>query len=777
MTPPKRASRVLLTEDPFVESPEAARRGWHARAHWPAAWITLAGEPETPLVAGYRLRVDTDTAMTCRVHVSADERYELYIDGECVGRGPDRGDLEHWTFQSFDLSLGAGGHWLSARVWSLGDDAPYAQLSLGHGFLLAAEGRGDLTTGTGAWEAALLPGHRSLYRGVAWGCGEKLEIDGRAYPWGWQQGEDRLEWAPARKAQQAFARRYANDMPPNRMLVPSILPAQWEAAYTGGIVRLVTAFPGGDTHAIPLQASASNDAEVKQWQALLGGTPLTLAADTKRRVLIDLDNYLCAYPLLRLQGGRGAVCRINWQEAVFDDDGSKGDRDVIEGKRFRSISGEEDGVGDRFIAGGGDETYTTMWWEAGRFVEVTVETSDTALTIAGLEFVESRYPYQDVSTFESSDERLADLRRLAFRTLQMCSHETTMDCPFYEQLQYAGDTRLQLLVAYVTQDDDRLARQALLAFDHSRGSDGLTRSRYPSRVRQTIPPFSLWWVAMVHDFAMWRDDPSFVASLLPGVRAVLDAYRTTVDDDGIFHALDGWNFTDWVGEWSAGAPPDAHWGVSAALNFQLALVAGLAAELEDQLGEPELAARQRRLARRVLSAAESRFWSEERGLYADDASHEHWSEHAQCLALLAGAAHGATAVERAVGAEGLARTSVYFDHYLFEALGRIGRVDVVYQRLGLWFDQFARGLRTVVEQPEPTRSDCHAWGAHPIFHLYATLLGVRPAAPGMRAVRIDPKLGPLQWADGRLRTPHGPLRVRVDQTGTTVELPDGVKRL
>ena len=90
----------------------------------------------------------------------------------------------------------------------------------------------------------------------------------------------------------------------------------------------------------------------------------------------------------------------------------------------------------------------------------------------------------------------------------------------------------QCLVAYVTGDDDRLARQALLAFDRSRGIDGLTRSRYPSRVRQTIPTFSLWWVAMVHDFALWRGDLAFVADLMPGVRAVLDAYRRNVDDDG-----------------------------------------------------------------------------------------------------------------------------------------------------------------------------------------------------------------------------------------------------
>ena len=37
---------------------------------------------------------------------------------------------------------------------------------------------------------------------------------------------------------------------------------------------------------------------------------------------------------------------------------------------------------------------------------------------------------------------------VALRTLEMCSHDTSMDCPYYERLNYVGDTRLQSLVAY-----------------------------------------------------------------------------------------------------------------------------------------------------------------------------------------------------------------------------------------------------------------------------------------------------------------------------------------
>ena len=61
-----------------------------------------------------------------------------------------------------------------------------------------------------------------------------------------------------------------------------------------------------------------------------------------------------------------------------------------------------------------------------------------------------------------------------------------MDTPYWERLQYVGDTRLQALISYVVGGDDRLARQAIDAIDDSRVPDGITQSRYPSALPQMI---------------------------------------------------------------------------------------------------------------------------------------------------------------------------------------------------------------------------------------------------------------------------------------------------
>ena len=161
-----------------------------------------------------------------------------------------------------------------------------------------------------------------------------------------------------------------------------------------------------------------------------------------------------------------------------------------------------------------------------------VETGEAPLTVDSLAWRETRYPLEMESALETDDAAFDSVRPLMFRTLQMCSHETYMDCPYYEQLQYAGDTRLEILATYVSTHDDRLAVRAAQLYDQSRGPDGLTRSRYPSAVPQVIPPFSLWWVSMVYDLCMWRKRADAVRQLLPGVHAVLSAFAQRLGTGG-----------------------------------------------------------------------------------------------------------------------------------------------------------------------------------------------------------------------------------------------------
>jgi alpha-L-rhamnosidase len=81
--------------------------------------------------------------------------------------------------------------------------------------------------------------------------------------------------------------------------------------------------------------------------------------------------------------------------------------------------------------------------------------------------------------------------------------------------------------------------------------------------------------------------------------------------------------------------------------------------------------------------------------------------------------------------------------------------------MALWFELPALGFTTTPEQPEPSRSDCHAWGAHPLYHYFATVLGIRPTDPGFGTVEIHPQLGHLSYARGTLVHPRGEIAVDI----------------
>ena len=118
-------------------------------------------------------------------------------------------------------------------------------------------------------------------------------------------------------------------------------------------------------------------------------------------------------------------------------------------------------------------------------------------------------------------------------------------------------------------------------------------------------------------------------------------------------------------------------------------------------------------------------------------------------------------------------------HYLFEALAEAGRGDAILDRLDPWFALQAHGFRTVYESPGEPRSDCHAWGSHPLYHYAASLLGIRPAGLGFDAVHIHPQIGGLREASARIMHPKaGPIEVDISGLGerrvARIVLPPGL---
>jgi hypothetical protein len=357
-----------------------------------------------------------------------------------------------------------------------------------------------------------------------------------------------------------------------------------------------------------------------------------------------------------------------------------------------------------------------------------------------------------------------------------------MDCPFYEQLQYAGDTRIQCLVSLYMSGDARLMRNAIEQLDSSRVADAPTYSRAPSALQQYIPGFALWWIGMVHDYWMYTEDAAFVRSMLPGVRAVIDWFQRFQHPDGSLKRIPWWNYMDWVREWPRGMPPLEADGRSLLNDCQLILALDEAAQLEEALGRKMLAMEHRAAASKIRLLARRQYWSPERGLYADTPAKQKWSQHAQALAVLARVAVGPETkplMEKALTAQGLAQCSIYFRYYLHRACVVAGLGDRYLDLLDEWRQMLAAGLTTWAEQGVfRTRSDCHAWGSSPNIEFFRTVLGIDSGAPGWSRVRITPHPGKLEAVSGAIPHPKGLVEVSLkkgkDAWEVQVAVPEGI---
>ena len=693
-----------------------------------AAWIThqdLAAEyvPQVMRVVRFRKTFTVnDPAMPLEFDVSADERFYLVCDGKFVARGPHRGTVDNWMFQSYRLNLEKGEHTLEAVVWKhTKGNAPHAQISNRLAFSLAAKAPYDkeLTTGKAPWRAGIVEGVFEAGRGAgAWGVGTQAKIVGSGI-----YDKQPSQWKGVAVIKEVL---------PNRPFYCGTRKGEWQA--------------------YPTQLKDQLNRRLELGKCVDGdfSLPRTFPTNTTSSFLIDLGEYRCAYPEIRISGGKGASIEWKWAESLFHEKTNlKRNRGEWKGKYFS-------GFGDTFVSDGRDDAiFSPPWFRCGRWCRIVVKTAGEPLTVKDASIFETRYPLELETEFNSPQmPSLSPVQEICRRTMQMCAHEMLFDCPYYEQQMYPGDTRLQLNVISAMTSDDALVRRAIEFYDLGRKSDGLVPFNHPTTGLQDGLSYTLCYLLMHYDYMMLHNNREWFSARMPGYRNSLFAVEYYTRDDGLLGKTPGWTFVDWVNApgWDFGNPPGALAGkATAQVNGLWLLALRRAEKIEESLGNKDLAAHWRNRAERLAESCRRVFWDEKKGLFADDPDKLYFSEHSQILMLLGGALEGDAAkacFEKLVSAPGLARTSVYFKYYLFETYFKFKCADLFFKGLGLWEDYLKLGCTTTIESPENSwsnaRSDCHAWGSHPIYFLRAHVAGIRPDVPFFERVRIAPQPGHLK---------------------------------
>ena len=685
--------------------------------------------------------------------VSADERFVLLLDGEEIARGPMRGLPNRWHYQSYRVTdLKPGAHRLEAVCWQVGEHAPLAQVSVRGGFILKASGGydGQLTTGTAAWKVAPLAGTHMTHKGKsgAFGVGSQCEVRGTGLL---DEVPDAASWADA-VVVRGPVKTWAGLTVQGWKLFPSPLRDMMSETKAPGAVK-------------------------RGFDALKPGA--VVPANTKVTAWWDLGNYYCAYPRLVVSGGKGAKVCWDWAECLTGPDGKKGDRAAFgEGLDMRRP------FGDAFLLDGRDQAcFTTPWWRCGRWCRLTVETADEPLTIGRIAIDETRYPVEMAASFECDDPFVMKMQPVCARSLQMCMHEMFFDCPYYEQQMYPGDSRVQYLVSGLFDTEDRLVRNAITLYDTDRRENGMIPMNCPTRGMQDALGFTCCEVMMFGDYAWNHTNRDWLKARLPGLNHTLMGMEDFLNADGLLGKTPGWNFVDWVSSWRDGVPPDGNAeSPNAEMNLQYLHAILSAAITEEAVGDTTLAAHWRARAERLKAAVRKAFWCSDKALFASNVGKTKFSEHAQCLALLADVVTGEEALRcfRAlVETPDLARGTIYYKHYLFTTFFKFRRADLFFRNLGFWKNCLDWNLSTILETPGiNSRSDCHGWGSHPLWHLHTGIAGVKSAAPFYGKVLVEPQPAHLKRLRSVTPTPKGGVKLELSfedgKVSGTVTLPDGL---
>lgn len=740
---------------------------------WTPDW-RFADNEEAQFVC-FRKVIEVNSAIHgCNIKISADSRYKLYVNNCFVQEGPAKGGRNTWYFDYADIGayMKRGKNVLAVIVLRYPEASNKRNASL----------------------------HRTPYPclfiegGMELAGGERIEVSGES---GWKCFHDRNIQIVSKEIMPAplhILEEAAGNPLLYGWMQESYSDEAWEDAKPYGITEFIQGYTEGpfamEERKIPYQRhtpgrfknvlcirhkepDARNDRDVQEeWNRMLAGEGcVEIPAGQKLSVEIDAGEEMTGFLKLHLLKGAGAKITLKCAECYgCFSEGSSSNPDIpLKRDRTDFKNGTLFGYEDVYLcAGSGSpenpEVYEPFWFRTFRFLGVTVETGNEPLLIEALDYTETGYPLEIKTKIETSDCSLRDIWDISARTLQRCMHETYMDCPFFEQLQYIMDSRSQILYTYMTAADDRLARQCMDDLRKSQRPDGLLNSCAPSCTNSVIPGFSIYYILMVYDHMMYFGDQDLVRLHMPAVEGILNCFGRNLAENGLIKAIGGplmrsryWAFIDWAEDWDTGVPPAI--GKGYLTMDSLLYLYGLmhAASLLEYIGRFEDAKICLRRAEAVRQSVRKNCIGRE-GLLMDGPGSREYSVHCQIFAVLTDTVNeteGKRLLQLTLHQPEAAQCSVAMSFYLFRALQKTGWYEATNQVWETWREMIRRNMTTCVESETEPRSDCHAWGAVALYELPAAILGVQPAEPGFQKIAVRPVSGYLDYARGQVATPKG----------------------
>lgn len=400
------ATIVLLLLLSFISGAQAIDQAI-LQKRWPAFWVTVPNESADGYgVYLFRKTVELNTKPeTFIIHVSADNRYKLFVNEKLVSLGPARGDLSHWNFETVDIAtyLKAGKNILAAQVWNEGEWKPEAQISSQTGFILQGGTNKESVVNTNSsWKcmrdssyAPLQFNARSYY--VA-GAGEIRNMALHPRLW-YKENFDDNNWQKAKQLFNGLPKTLLGPFgsPNGWMLVPSAIP-QMELK-DERLAKLVDVSGG-------VNLPAEFPAQQKEF---------TIPAASAITIILDQSHLTNAYSNLLFSGGKNAIISISYAETMYLKFPVKGNRNETKGMQFF-------GRTDSLISDGtGDQIFTSLTYRTYRYVRLKITTQSEPLAIKDFYGTFTGYPFELKASATGTDEEINKILSIGWRTARLCA--------------------------------------------------------------------------------------------------------------------------------------------------------------------------------------------------------------------------------------------------------------------------------------------------------------------------------------------------------------------
>lgn len=432
-------------------------------------------------------------------------------------------------------------------------------------------------------------------------------------------------------------------------------------------------------------------------------------------------------------------------------------------------------------------TYESLLRRGGRFIVI----QGKKVCIRNFRVIESTYPCKPLAFFQSSEEKLNKIFEMCTLTSKLCSEDTFVDCPTYEQTFWVGDARVEALVNYAAFGDYPLARRSLELAGESLTRSPLVESHVPSAWPVIIPAWSFLWAIACYEHYWFTGDIEFLKKIYPKMLLQAKNAANYLNHNNLFE-IEAWNLTDW-------APMDhPHEGVVTANQGWLCWALDSTAKVATVLGEHQDAEWCKKVSSLISDACNEFLWNDEKDAFTDclKPTGEHsevFSLQTQCILALAGIpvpekVHRIREILTDNTSESFVQPGTpFFYFFMLEYLEKINEneriLEIIREKWGFMLEQGATTCWEVLpgclSEGRWTRSHCHAWSAAPAYFLKKLQLGIVPISPGFSNVLFRPHPFGLLRVAGSYPTPKGEISVeweyKDDGFHYSVTPPEGIE--